>query len=583
MLCLHIILLLLLQCIYFTNGATTLLSDQTSLVSFMSASKKTFMNWGSGSSPLAGLCFDDVGSCKRSNNNNNNNNENERKGISASPVCPSSYWFGIYCDLNLRVTGIVLPNQNIKVPAALLLPHLLGIANLLTLDLSYNSLYGPLPIALQFLPANISYVLLSHNNINETIPKHLALLPNLKFIYLYNNTITAIAPELNTKCNIGSQFTDFDLRCNQITNTSTLGCFNYYPLTTCSSCRPGYLPIENNIPLAQCDFNDCLVGGMCKNGGTCINRSPINGSFSCLCTIYYTGKNCSIPVNLCLTNNGGCDSRVTCTNVIGSNPICGACPPGYTGSGYTKCESGCYRPTDTISTKYSIGCSLFLANQSMCTPTCQSSYSAYPEGGNLTHVCLSKNNSTLITPLYPTVSCTGNRCVKPINNASMSYDACNPLTFTFDSCFPTCNENYTMYPSYGSLEIQCSYGSFLQPSAYCIGLPCTRPADTLSTIYQNCPDTIDHGSTCTPFCNRVGHSFTQIGDISVRCDASVLSEPTGSCQADPCLIPLSTDSTDYSSCGSEINSGSTCFPTCKYGYVPSNNGNNNDLSRYWYI
>jgi hypothetical protein len=38
----------------------------------------------------------------------------------------------------------------------------------------------------------------------------------------------------------------------------------------------------------------------------------------------------------CVTNNGGCDYHTVCTNSNGSS-LCGACPEGYSGNGYTGC------------------------------------------------------------------------------------------------------------------------------------------------------------------------------------------------------------------------------------------------------
>ena len=44
----------------------------------------------------------------------------------------------------------------------------------------------------------------------------------------------------------------------------------------------------------------------------------------------------------CTTNNGGCDSQVTCTSTAGSRP-CGACPEEHVGDGVIGCT---LRPQD---------------------------------------------------------------------------------------------------------------------------------------------------------------------------------------------------------------------------------------------
>ncbi len=42
-------------------------------------------------------------------------------------------------------------------------------------------------------------------------------------------------------------------------------------------------------------------------------------------------------IDKCSSENGGCDSLTTCTNVIGDVPICGACPSDYFGDGTSGC------------------------------------------------------------------------------------------------------------------------------------------------------------------------------------------------------------------------------------------------------
>ena len=47
-----------------------------------------------------------------------------------------------------------------------------------------------------------------------------------------------------------------------------------------------------------------------------------------------------LDVNECAANNGGCDSKRTCTNTVGSMS-CGDCPAGYANDGAKGCKGVC--------------------------------------------------------------------------------------------------------------------------------------------------------------------------------------------------------------------------------------------------
>lgn len=80
-------------------------------------------------------------------------------------------------------------------------------------------------------------------------------------------------------------------------------------------------------------------------------------------------------VDECLTNHGGCDALVTCTNTIGSR-TCGACPGGYTGNGVSGCVdidecggSPCHRYATCANQPGSYACSClagFEGNGTQC-------------------------------------------------------------------------------------------------------------------------------------------------------------------------------------------------------------------------
>src|SRR5690348_4570853 len=86
----------------------------------------------------------------------------------------------------------------------------------------------------------------------------------------------------------------------------------------------------------QCiDINECATNnGGCSTNATCTN---VVGSYTCSCRAGFTGNGLTcVDINECATNNGGCSSSpfVTCTNTLGSR-TCGSCPAGFTGNGIT--------------------------------------------------------------------------------------------------------------------------------------------------------------------------------------------------------------------------------------------------------
>jgi hypothetical protein len=82
---------------------------------------------------------------------------------------------------------------------------------------------------------------------------------------------------------------------------------------------------------------DVCAGVTCSGHGTC---AAAGSAASCVCDAGYAqpvgDPTVCGDIDECTTNNGGCDSLTTCTNLPGSNS-CGACPAGYTGTGATGC------------------------------------------------------------------------------------------------------------------------------------------------------------------------------------------------------------------------------------------------------
>ena len=80
------------------------------------------------------------------------------------------------------------------------------------------------------------------------------------------------------------------------------------------------------------DYNECSQVGICQNGGRCINTQ---GAYQCQCMSGWTGDNCEIDINECIS--APCMNGGTCQNTLGSY-MC-TCQAGFTGN---NCETGKY-------------------------------------------------------------------------------------------------------------------------------------------------------------------------------------------------------------------------------------------------
>ncbi|KAH9524463.1 hypothetical protein Btru_054653, partial [Bulinus truncatus] len=111
------------------------------------------------------------------------------------------------------------------------------------------------------------------------------------------------------ECSVGSH------TCSQV-------CHNEKGYYTCS-CKDGFMLHPDNHTCEACLFpyygKNCLHHCNCNGHGTC------NSTTGCVCDKHWTGPNCTIDVDECLTYHP-CPSGQICNNTIGSY-IC-SCPPG---------------------------------------------------------------------------------------------------------------------------------------------------------------------------------------------------------------------------------------------------------------
>ena len=99
-------------------------------------------------------------------------------------------------------------------------------------------------------------------------------------------------------------------------------------------CSAGY----TETPSAGCvDINECKTNnGDCDTLVTCTNTPGSRVCGNCPFGYNGDGEAGCVDINECATNNGGCDKTVTCNNKPGGY-TCGDCSAGYTGGGASGC------------------------------------------------------------------------------------------------------------------------------------------------------------------------------------------------------------------------------------------------------
>ncbi|WAQ94324.1 NOTCH-like protein [Mya arenaria] len=102
-------------------------------------------------------------------------------------------------------------------------------------------------------------------------------------------------------------------------------------INECASnpCPPS-VPCVDLVNAYRCDCPqavDVCASNPCLNNGTCEVTNIFYVTYVCTCPPGFTGTNCQININECLSNK--CAEYATCVDGI-NNYTC-ICPPGFTG------------------------------------------------------------------------------------------------------------------------------------------------------------------------------------------------------------------------------------------------------------
>uniref|UniRef100_A0A2N9EG60 non-specific serine/threonine protein kinase n=1 Tax=Fagus sylvatica TaxID=28930 RepID=A0A2N9EG60_FAGSY len=135
-------------------------------------------------------------------------------------------WVGISCDNSESIVHLNLSTYGLK--GTLHNLSFRSFPNLLTLDLSYNLLYGPIPQELGIL-SSLSELDLSSNNLTHAIPTSLGNLSNLRNLYLCENQLSGSIPQ---ELGMLGSLSNLDLSSNNLTHSIPASFGNLTKLAT---------------------------------------------------------------------------------------------------------------------------------------------------------------------------------------------------------------------------------------------------------------------------------------------------------------------------------------------------------------
>ncbi|KAF3964829.1 hypothetical protein CMV_010919 [Castanea mollissima] len=135
-------------------------------------------------------------------------------------------WVGIYCDKSGSITQLNLSSHSLK--GTLHNLSFQSFPNLLSVDLSYNSLFGTIPSNIAHL-SKLSVLNLSYNQFTGRIPFEIGRLTSLHIFDLADNRMSGLIPQ-----ELGglTSLSEFDLSSNNLIGTIPASLGNLSNLTT---------------------------------------------------------------------------------------------------------------------------------------------------------------------------------------------------------------------------------------------------------------------------------------------------------------------------------------------------------------
>ena len=192
-------------------------------------------------------------------------------------------------------------------------------------------------------------------------------------------------------------------------------------------------------------------------------------------------------------------------------------------------------------------CSQRLARGQTCEPTCDDGY-------ELTGRYECKSDGTVGDP----PACHPKSCDASASPENGGPGNCTSRLGSGEECVPSCDVGYSIEGA-----TKCTHGR-LESTAKCVPSDCAiKMEDIPNATKGTCEDTLKHGQSCQPKCDRL---FASSGPTT--CDRGVLRATT--CVASACDISsvVTEHSVDPGDCPTDaLVSGESCAPVCEDGYT----------------